>query len=274
MMARPPMRPAPTLDIERALFAGGCRRLAALDEVGRGALAGPVSVGAVVVTADLRPVPTGLRDSKLLTAAARTALVPPIRAWVVESAVGHAQPGEIDAVGIMAALRLAARRALAALSCPVDAVLLDGNYDYLSGTSRPPAPDSAADRDAATPPGACRFGQPIAGEAEDYVIPDPLADDWIAPVHLRTKADRDCASVAAASVLAKVTRDALMVDLAERFPAFGWADNKGYGTAAHLAAIEEHGVCEWHRRSWSLPMSDAWAAALPAAASPAGLGGG
>lgn len=230
------MRPVPTVTLEREILAGGCRRLAAVDEVGRGALAGPVSVGIVVVSADLTAAPVGLRDSKLLTAAARTALVSPIRAWALESVVGHAQPAEIDAVGIMAALRLAARRALAALSGPVDAILLDGNHDYLSGEVGPGRPE----------PGSL-------GGAAGYVISDPFAGDATAPVHLRVRADRDCASVAAASVLAKVTRDALMVDLAARYPAFGWADNKGYGTAAHLAAIERYGPCDVHRRSWSLP---------------------
>ena len=79
MATRLPRQQAPTLAVERELLSGGCRRLAALDEVGRGALAGPVSVGVVVVTAGLRSMPAGLRDSKLLTAAARTALVGPIR---------------------------------------------------------------------------------------------------------------------------------------------------------------------------------------------------
>lgn len=246
MATRLPRQQVPTLAVERELLSGGCRRLAALDEVGRGALAGPVSVGVVVVTAGLRPMPAGLRDSKLLTAAARTALVGPIRGWVVESAVGHAEPAEIDAVGIMTALRLAAHRALAALSGPVDALLLDGNYDYLSG-----------------PVGLDDLPTERTGEAARYVTLDSRTDSAAAPVHLRVKADRDCASVAAASVLAKVTRDALMVDLAARYPAFGWADNKGYGTAAHLAAIARHGPCELHRRSWSLPAFGAEPAAAP-----------
>ena len=90
-------------------------RLAAMDEVGRGALAGPVSVGVVVVTPTIGRVPAGLRDSKLLTPAAREALVGPVRRWAREYAVGHASADEIDAIGIMSALRAAARRALAQL---------------------------------------------------------------------------------------------------------------------------------------------------------------
>ena len=91
----------------------GGARLAAMDEVGRGALAGPVTVGVVVVTATIGRVPPGLRDSKLLTPAAREALVRPVRRWVTEYAVGHASPAEIDTIGIIAALRMAGQRALA-----------------------------------------------------------------------------------------------------------------------------------------------------------------
>jgi ribonuclease HII len=68
----------------------------------------------------------------------------------------------------------------------------------------------------------------------------------------RAKADRDCASVAAASVVAKVARDRLMTELHERHPVYGWDGNKGYGAAAHTAAIREHGLCDLHRRSWNI----------------------
>jgi ribonuclease HII len=204
----------PTLAIERAMFRAGCRRLAALDEVGRGALAGPVSVGAVVIDATVRTPPRGLRDSKLLAPAARERLMTPIGAWVVSWAVGHASSQEIDQIGIMAALTLAAHRALAGLDGPVDAVLLDGIVDYVS-----------------------------AGHA---VIPAPT-------VTTRAKADRDCASVAAASVLAKVTRDAMMTALDRDYPHYHWAQNKGYGTGSHTDALAAYGPCERHRRSWRLP---------------------
>ncbi len=99
---------SPTLEVERSLLQQGCVRLAALDEVGRGALAGPVSVGAVVIDASVGAPPRGLADSKLLTALARGRLIEPIRAWAVSWAVGHATPLEIDQGGIMAALTLAA----------------------------------------------------------------------------------------------------------------------------------------------------------------------
>ena len=124
----------PDLRTEKSLLRGGVGRLAAMDEVGRGSLAGPVSIGVVVVTPAIGRVPVGLRDSKLLTPAARTALVTPIRRWVREYAVGHATSVEIDDVGIIGGLRLAALRALTQLPA-VDAILLDGNYNYLLGAT-------------------------------------------------------------------------------------------------------------------------------------------
>jgi ribonuclease HII len=220
--------------VEKQILRDGCARLAAMDEVGRGALAGPVTVGVVVVTVDIGRVPPGLRDSKLLTPAARDALVAPVRRWAVEWAVGHASPAEIDEFGIMAGLRIAGRRALMQLSSPVDAVLLDGNHDFLN------APAQGALFDAVG-------GLDRTGGDEDYgAAPPPL------PVHLRIKADLRCAGVAAASVLAKTTRDALMVARAGDYPVYDWAINKGYATPTHLAALAEHGACDWHRRSWRL----------------------
>jgi ribonuclease HII len=204
----------PSLRLEKQLMRDGVTRLAAMDEVGRGALAGPVTVGVVVVTSSVPRVPAGLADSKLLTPAERQRLVGPVRRWVCEYAVGHASADEIDAIGIIAALRMAGRRALAALSGPVDAVLLDGNHNYLRET------------------------------AEDVVGP---------PVHVRIKADLTCAAVAGASVLAKTERDAILTDLSPAYPVYRFAENKGYGTPEHVAALREHGPSAVHRRSWRLP---------------------
>jgi ribonuclease HII len=217
--------------VEKELLRGGYLRLAAMDEVGRGALAGPVTIGVVVVTASIGRVPAGLRDSKLLTPAAREQLVAPVRRWAGEWAIGHASAAEIDAFGIMTALRMAGRRAIAGLRGPVDAVLLDGNHDYLnSPPSRPPSTDQAA-----------LFGEPVSGE------------EWTRiPVHLRIKADLRCAGVAAASVLAKTERDRLMTTFSGDYPDYGWGINKGYATPEHLAAIAGLGPCEEHRRSWRL----------------------
>ena len=202
---------------ERALWDAGARVVAGIDEVGRGALAGPVSVGVVAVAA-CDAWPQGLADSKQLTPAQREALCPILADFGVARAVGHASAAEIDAVGIVAALRMAALRALAVVGA-VDAVILDGKHDWLT------VAPSLVDLD-----------------------PEPTP-----PVTMVIKGDTLCASVAAASVLAKVERDALMRSAHEAHPDYGWESNKGYGAAGHLAAIRRLGPTQLHRRSWSLP---------------------
>jgi ribonuclease HII len=223
-----------------------------MDEVGRGSLAGPVSVGVVVVDAATRSAPQGVADSKLLTAAARRALVPRLRRWGLARAVGHASAAEIDEIGIIAALRLAGTRALSVVAAsvgPVDVVLLDGSHDWLT----PPAQG-------------------------DLFAPEPDDGPAVAAaprVVMRVKADRTCASVAAASVLAKCERDGLMAELAGQHPHYGWDENKGYASPGHVAALRDHGPCELHRRSWRLPGIGGWpggdelAAALAAGDDPA-----
>ncbi|WP_245634327.1 ribonuclease HII [Janibacter corallicola] len=213
----------PSLRLERELQRQGHRVLAGMDEVGRGALAGPVSVGVVVIDETCRSAPTGVRDSKLLTATARRAMVPRLRRWALGHAVGHAQPAEIDRIGIMAALRLAGTRALAQVGLPVDLVILDGNHDWLTDPEQVGL--------------LAELGQGTAAP----------------PVHTVVKADMRCSSVAAASVLAKVERDTMMIELSASHPQYSWEENKGYSAAAHLDALAEHGACEHHRRSWSLP---------------------
>lgn len=220
------MADSPSLSLERRLLRAGAARVAGIDEVGRGALAGPVSVGVVVVDASCRALP-GVRDSKLLSPSAREQLVPGIRAWAVAWAVGHATPQEIDDLGIIAALRLAGMRGLAALPSPPDAVLLDGRHDWLT----PPAQASLLD---AAP----------APELDAGTCP---------PVTMQVKADLTCASVAAASVLAKVERDGAMVRLHTAHPQYGWRDNKGYASPEHIAALRRSGPTQEHRRSWRLP---------------------
>ena len=135
------------LTVEAELFAAGSRCVVGMDEVGRGALAGPVAVGAAAVTPETVLTVAGLTDSKLLSAARRERMVPQIQAWI-PTAVGLAQPDEIDRLGITGALRLAGRRALAELAArglsePVDTVLLDGSHDWLSM----PEPDLLAGLD-------------------------------------------------------------------------------------------------------------------------------
>ncbi len=128
-------RPRPSLRREKSLLREDGRFLAGCDEVGRGALAGPVSVGMVVVDAAAGRVPPGLADSKLLSASRREELVPVIHRWCRASAVGHASPQEVDDWGLTQALRLAGLRALGALDIAPDIVLLDGSFDWLTPPS-------------------------------------------------------------------------------------------------------------------------------------------
>lgn len=207
----------PRLTLERRLLREHALVIAC-DEVGRGALAGPVAVGAAVIDAprSRKRVPQGLRDSKLVPELRRADVAARAASWVSASAVGWASSAEIDEIGIMRALGLAALRALADLRAhgvvPQDAiVILDGNYDYIS---------------------------PAGG--------------WDLNVRPVIKADRDCASAAAASVIAKVARDALMTDLHGELPAYNWARNKGYASPDHRDAIREHGISAHHRASWSI----------------------
>ena len=207
----------PSLVLERRLLREHSH-LIALDEVGRGALAGPVAVGATVVDAAAarRRVPQGLRDSKLVPEKRRPEVADRAGAWAPASAVGWATSAEIDEVGIMRALGLAASRAIIAAcgqtwEASSALVILDGNHDYVSA-----------------------------------VHPGPLT------VRSIIKADRDCASVAAASVLAKVARDALMVELAPEFPDYQWDRNKGYASIEHREAIRMRGLTRHHRSSWAI----------------------
>jgi ribonuclease HII len=217
---------ATTLEHERALAAKhGVRYIAAVDEVGRGALAGPITVGMTVI--DIQQVTEfpALRDSKLLSPDTRMALVDPVRQWAVGYGVGHASATEIDELGVTGALRLAGSRAMVQCAIQPEAALLDGSYDWLTA----PEPD----------------------------LFDILADDR-EPVGLRipvatiVKGDMTCQAIAGASILAKVERDEIMVQLSAEHPAFGWEINKGYATAAHRAAIVAQGPCDYHRRSWNL----------------------
>ena len=262
--------------MERFPLVGG------MDEVGRGALAGPVTVGlAVVGAATPEAFPAGLADSKLLSARRREDLVGPCRQWLEDWALGSSTPGEIDAHGIVGALRLAGLRALAQVAARghlPDVVLLDGSADWLSRphedllttlAGRPGAGNQVPGAGAARVPGAGGVlatggpeDGPGAGGPEDAGAREagardpgeygaPLPPGLTPPVRTRVRADAHCAVVAAASVLAKVHRDGLMRQLED--PGYGWASNKGYAARAHVEGLARLGASDQHRRSWRLP---------------------
>jgi ribonuclease HII len=219
----------PTLEFETQLHTEGARYVIGIDEVGRGAIAGPVGVGVCVVDSAVGEHPAGLRDSKMLSEKKREAIAPLAAQWASYSAVGLASALEVDEIGIIAALALAGKRALAEVhtagaSILDSVIVLDGSHDWLS-----PA------------------------------LTTPLA------VRTLVKADQSCASVAAASVLAKVHRDRIMIEADATHRGYGWAGNKGYGSPAHMAAIAELGPTVWHRRTWLKP------APLASSAIPAGF---
>ncbi|WP_314688472.1 ribonuclease HII [uncultured Bifidobacterium sp.] len=234
----------PSLLVESQLARRGFDLVVGFDEVGRGALAGPVMVGAAALrTRDLPGlrIPEGLEDSKLLTAHRREALAGPLHDWCAAVAVGQADNHEIDDWGIQYALGVAALRALRALELELGlgahaglsvAGILDGPYDYITRA-----------RDSFDAPEV-----PVPAEIVTVV-----------------KGDRRCACVSAASVVAKVTRDRLMVSLAKgnpRYEPYGWASNKGYGSASHRAAIARLGPTPLHRVSWHLADGD-WTEGRP-----------
>ena len=192
----------PGLGVERALWAEGSRIVVGVDEVGRGAWAGPLSVGAAVVPDGRRVYK--VRDSKLLTEHEREALFERLTEWVESWSVGHASPEECDRLGMSAAQRLAARRAIAGLEVVPDHVIVDGNWDFV---------------------GHPRTTRIVGGDATSLTI-------------------------AAASILAKVTRDRMMRAVAHEFPAFNFENNKGYPGPTHKAALAAYGPTTIHRRSW------------------------
>jgi ribonuclease HII len=218
----------PDICEERRLFASGHLRVAGLDEVGRGAWAGPVSVGAALVVAASveEPMPAWLRDSKQLSETRRETIFHAVGQWCLEWSVGHASPEECDRWGMRIALQLASQRALAGLRCSPDAVLVDGPLDLLN----------------------------LPGD------PTPVFQGTVRPI---TGGDARCASVAAASVLAKVERDRLMRSESAHFPAYGFECNKGYPSPRHQMALRGYGLSAIHRRSWSYVASLPWSDGYP-----------
>lgn len=202
MTARKSSRPRNPLEYEQRFWGRGVFRVAGVDEVGRGPLAGPVVACALVLPVDV--CVEGADDSKRLTAEVRRRLVERIRASGAAIGLGAASVREIERLNILEATTLAMRRALAALPERPQHVAVDG--------------------------------RPVRGlgwEHDAIVGGDGL-------VH----------SIGCASIVAKVVRDDLMQRLAQRYPAYGWHSNAGYGTPAHMQALAERGPTPHHRRTF------------------------
>lgn len=192
------------------------RLLVGVDEAGRGPLAGPVVAAAVVFPIDADP-PAGLRDSKTLSARQRATLLPLIRSHALAIGVGAASVREIDRVNIRVATALAMSRAVRRAHRLLE----------------------------------LHVAAAIAPPCEVDILLDGLPMKELGYTHdAMVDGDAHCVTIAAAGIVAKETRDALMRALARRHPAYGWGANSGYGTAQHLAALRDVGPTRHHRTSF------------------------
>ena len=196
----------PSSDEEQSLLSQGYRFVAGIDEVGRGALAGPVAAAAIILPPRLNDTWTNqVRDSKQLNAKKRQFLAQHLKEKALAVGVGMVSHVDIDSKGIIWATRQAMRLAVAELKPAPDFLLIDG------------------------------LALPTVKLPQKHII----------------KGDCLCFSIACASIVAKVARDQLMTDLSQNHPGYGFAANKGYGTAEHLEALQKLGVCAIHRRSFA-----------------------
>lgn len=195
------MNTGPDFSFEQNLSARGAIRIAGVDEVGRGPLAGPVTAAAVIL--DPSNIPDGLNDSKALTKR-KLAILEPLILDAAEVSIAHATVEEIDEINILQASHLAMERAVAGLGV-VDHALIDGNKIPLDLK--------------------CSATSVIKGDSRSL-------------------------SIAAASIVAKMCRDRIMVELAQHYPGYGWETNAGYGSKSHISALQNLGVTPHHRRSF------------------------
>jgi len=201
---------SPSTTFERELWEQGHDVVVGMDEVGRGAWAGPLTVAASVIPRERRVYK--VRDSKMLSEKEREAMFDRVADWCRSWSIGHATAAECDALGMADAQRLAARRALDGLGLVPDVVLLDGSWDFV----------------------------------EDY------------ETRTLVKGDARCLSIAAASILAKVTRDRMMRADSVEYPHWWFESNKGYPGPRHTAALQWFGPSSIHRRSWVFMDGLAW----------------
>ncbi len=196
-------RHSPGLTLERSLWDAGHKVVVGVDEVGRGAWAGPISVGAVVAPSDRRIYK--VRDSKQLTPDERERIFERIAEWCDTWAVGHASAAECDDLGMSAAQKLATSRAIESLGVNVDHALVDGNWNFVTSH----------------------------------------------PAKMVVGGDRLSMSIAAASILAKVSRDRILREMALDHPNYNFEYNKGYPCPVHKAALQAWGPSTVHRRTWA-----------------------
>lgn len=190
----------PDFEFERDAYARGFSRVAGVDEVGRGPLAGPVTAAAVVLNPER--IPDGLNDSKKLSKKARERLYEEIL-QVADVSIAHASVAEIEELNILRASHLAMVRALDGLKQPADFALVDGNM---------------------------------------------LPRDLKIKAQTLIKGDARSQSISAASIMAKICRDCVMLSLAQQHPGYGWETNMGYGSKRHIDALRNLGVTPHHRR--------------------------
>ena len=193
----------PGLNFEKTQWGTGNKIVVGMDEVGRGSWAGPLTVGAAVIPQGRRIYK--IRDSKKIPENKRDQIYDRVVDWCEHWAVGHASHYECDQLGMSAAQKLAANRALNSLGVQPDAVLLDGKWKFV-----------------------------------DH--PNTVAI---------VKGDNKSLSIAAASIIAKVTRDRVMRMLSDSFPGFDFASNKGYPSPVHRQYLARNGACSIHRTSWA-----------------------
>jgi len=202
---------APDLLHEEALWKQGVHLICGIDEAGRGAWAGPVAAGAVILPQQCKQGSSlvdrlsGVRDSKQMTPAQREKWAAVIRSESAAWGVGMASHQEIDRLGIVPATRLAVRRALDGMHLAPEYLLVD----YL--------------------------------ELPEILLPQSAL----------VKGDARSLSIASASILAKTARDVLMQEMEERYPGYGFTRHKGYGTSVHHAALKRLGPCPIHRLSFA-----------------------
>lgn len=201
---------APGLSEERSMWTDGADVVVGIDEVGRGSWAGPLTIGAVVVPKDRRIYK--LRDSKALTEKERESLFDRITDWCEAWSIGHASHEECDQLGMSAAQKLAANRAVSNLGVAVDGVILDGKWDFVGHSN----------------------------------------------TRKLVKGDATCLSIAAASILAKVTRDRMMRAEAHNYPGYDFDLNKGYPCPRHKSALLGYGPTPIHRQSWVFMDNQPW----------------